>query len=91
MLSKKRCDSAAGFETISQAYENGTVLEGVVTDVVRGGILVLSNYVKIFIPASLVSDTRVEDLNTYCAKPFFLKLLKLKTMRAKLSALSAPY
>ena len=57
MLSKKRCDSAAGFETISQAYENGTVLEGVVTDVVRGGILVLSNYVKIFIPASLVSDT----------------------------------
>lgn len=78
MLSKKRCDSAAGFETISQAYENGTVLEGVVTDVVRGGILVLSNYVKIFIPASLVSDTRVEDLNTLLRQTVSFKVIEIK-------------
>ncbi len=78
MLSKKRCDSAAGFDTITEAYENGTVLEGVVTDVVRGGVLVLSNYVKIFIPASLVSNTRVEDLNTLLKQTVRFKVIEIK-------------
>ena len=78
MLSKKRCDSAAGFDTISEACENGTVLEGVVTDVVRGGVLVLSNFVKVFIPASLVSDSRVEDLNTLLRKTVRFKVIEIK-------------
>ena len=78
MLSKKRCDSAAGFDTINEACENGTVLEGVVTDVVRGGVLVLSNFVKVFIPASLVSDSRVEDLNTLLRKTVRFKVIEIK-------------
>lgn len=78
MLSKKRCDSAAGFDTINEAFENGTVLEGVVTDVVRGGVLVLSNFVKVFIPASLVSDSRVEDLNTLLKQTVRFKVIEIK-------------
>ncbi len=77
-LSKKRCDAAAGFEAVKEAYENGAVLEGVVTDVVRGGILVLSNYVKVFIPASLVSDTRVEDLTTLMRQTVSFKIIEMK-------------
>ncbi len=78
MLSKKRCDSVAGFDTINAACENGTVLEGVVTDVVRGGVLVLSNFVKVFVPASLVSDSRVEDLNTLLRQTVRFKVIEIK-------------
>ena len=42
----------AGFEKIAEACESGEVLEGVVTEVVRGGVLALTNGVKVFIPAS---------------------------------------
>lgn len=52
MLSKKRLDAIAGFEKIAEACESGEILEGVVTEVVRGGVLVLTNGVKVFIPAS---------------------------------------
>ena len=78
MLSKKRSDAAAGFDKINEACENSTVLEGVVTDVVRGGVLVLSNSVKVFIPASLVSDSRVEDLNTLLKQTVRFKVIEIK-------------
>lgn len=44
MLSKKRLDAIAGFEKIAEACESGEVLEGVVTEVVRGGVLVLQQW-----------------------------------------------
>ena len=34
------------------------------TEVVKGGILVTTNGIKVFIPASMTSDRKVEDLNT---------------------------
>ena len=63
-LSKKRCDAQAGFDALKKAYEDGEVLEGVITNVVKGGVLVLSNHTKVFVPASQVSTKRIEDLNT---------------------------
>lgn len=50
-LSKKRCDAQKGFEKIKEAYENGTILDAVITDVVRGGVLAYTCNTKIFIPA----------------------------------------
>ena len=50
--SKKRCDAQAGYEEIKKAFEEGAVLEGVITNVVKGGVLVLSHNTKVFIPAS---------------------------------------
>ena len=83
MLSKKRCDAMAGFEELCKAYEEGTVLDGVVTDVVRGGVLALSNSVKVFIPASHVSDRRVEDLNELLKKQIRFKIIEIKEQRRR--------
>ncbi len=82
-LSKKRCDSLAGFDALNEAYQNGVILEGVVTDVVRGGILVLSNSVKVFVPASLVSNSRIEDLNTLLKKTVRFKVIEMKEYARK--------
>ncbi len=61
-LSKKLYDARKGWFEIAEAKENGDVLEGVVTDLIRGGVLVSTKAVKIFIPASLTGIPRGEDL-----------------------------
>ncbi len=83
MLSKRRCDSEAGFEEIMKAYDEGAVLEGVIVDVVRGGVLVLSNNVKLFVPASQVSDSRVEDLHTLLKTKVRFKVLEVNEGRRR--------
>lgn len=83
MLSKKRCDAQAGFDAMKEAFEKGEVLEGVVTNVVKGGVLVLSNHTKVFIPASQVSDKRVEDLNTLLKQEVKFKILEVNERRGR--------
>ncbi|MBR2590854.1 MAG: bifunctional 4-hydroxy-3-methylbut-2-enyl diphosphate reductase/30S ribosomal protein S1 [Clostridia bacterium] len=61
-LSKKLYDARKGWFDIAQAKESQEILEGVVTDVIRGGILVSTNAVKIFIPASLSGVPKGEDV-----------------------------
>ncbi len=82
-LSKKRCDAEAGFDEICKAYEDGTVLTGVVTDVVKGGVLVLTNNIKIFVPSSMTSDRRVEDLNTLLKKEVQFKVIEINDRRRR--------
>ncbi len=82
-LSKKRCDAEAGYDAIRQAHEDGTVLEGVVTEVVKGGVLVLTNGIKIFIPASMTSDRKVEDLNTLLKKDVRFKVIEVNDRRRR--------
>lgn len=78
MLSKKRCDSEIGFELIEKAYEEQLVLEGTVINVVKGGILVLVNNVKIFVPASQSCDRRIENLEVLLKTNVSLKIIEIK-------------
>ncbi len=82
-LSKKRCDAERGYDEICKAYEEGTVMDGVVTDVVKGGILVLCNNMKIFVPSSLASDRRVEDLSTLLKKEVQFKVIEINERRRR--------
>lgn len=63
MLSKKRYDAVKGWEDIVKASEEGTVLSGVVTDVIKGGVLVSVNGIKVFVPASQSGVSRDEKLD----------------------------
>ena len=62
MLSKKRLDAQAGFEKVTKAAGTNEVLSGVVTDVVKGGVLAVTEGVKVFIPASLSGVSKNEPL-----------------------------
>ena len=53
------------YDKLEEAYNNGEVLTGKVTQVVDGGLNVVVNECKVFIPASLVSDTFEKDLTKY--------------------------
>ncbi|MDE5747595.1 MAG: S1 RNA-binding domain-containing protein, partial [Acetatifactor sp.] len=53
---------------IEEAYNNREVLKATVTQVLEGGLSVVVDEVRIFIPASLVSDTYERDLTKYAGQ-----------------------
>jgi 4-hydroxy-3-methylbut-2-enyl diphosphate reductase len=83
MLSKKRVDAKKGWDTVVAASESGDVLEGVVTDVIKGGVLVVSNGVKIFVPASLASASRMEDLTPLLKQTVRFKVIEINQSRRR--------
>ena len=82
-LSKKRCDAEAGFDEICKACEEKTILTGIVTDVVRGGVLVLTNNTKVFVPSSMASDRRIEDLNTLLKTEVQFRVVEINDRRRR--------
>ena len=80
-LSKKRCNLEKNFEAICTAYENEEVLDAIIVNVVRGGVLALVKDTKIFIPASQVSDRRIDDLDTLLKKEVKVKIIEVKKQK----------
>ncbi|MBR2338228.1 MAG: bifunctional 4-hydroxy-3-methylbut-2-enyl diphosphate reductase/30S ribosomal protein S1 [Clostridia bacterium] len=83
MLSKKRVDAQKGWDTVVEACDSGEVLEGTVTDVIKGGILVASHGVKIFVPASLASASRMEDLTPLLKQEVRFKVIEINQSRRR--------
>jgi small subunit ribosomal protein S1 len=65
LLSYKRLAAEKGNKRLEEAFENQEVLTAKVAQVLNGGLSVVIDESKIFIPASLVSDTFERDLNKY--------------------------
>lgn len=65
VLSYKRLAADRGYKRIQEAHDNKEVLTAKVTQVLSGGLSVKVEGVRVFIPASLVSDTYERDLNKY--------------------------
>ncbi|MCR5510545.1 MAG: 30S ribosomal protein S1, partial [Lachnospiraceae bacterium] len=65
LLSYKRLAADRGNKRIEEAYNNQEVLTATVNQVLEGGLSVVVDEVRIFIPASLVSDTYERDLSKY--------------------------
>ncbi len=82
-LSKRRFDAIKGWKDIIESHEEGKVLEGVVDSAVNGGILVLTNDIRVFVPASLASTSRVEDLSTLVGKQVRFKIIDVDRRRRR--------
>ena len=65
LLTYKRLAAEKGSERLKEAFENEEVLTGTVSQVLDGGLSVVLDETRIFIPASLVSDTYERDLSKY--------------------------
>ncbi len=68
LLTYKRLAADRGNKRIEEAYNNKEVLKATVAQVLGGGLSVIVDEVRIFIPASLVSDTYERDLNKYAGQ-----------------------
>lgn len=82
-LSKRKVDAAAGFEKIVAAKEADEVLTGVVTNVVKGGVLVSCNGVKVFIPASQAAPKRDFNLDELLKQEVSFKILEVNEAKQR--------
>ena len=68
LLSYKRIAADRGSKRIEDAFNNREILKAKVSQVLEGGLGVVIDEVRIFIPASLVSDSYEKDLNKYAGQ-----------------------
>ena len=83
MLSKKRFDAIAAWDKVVSAEGTDEILEGVVTDVVRGGVIVVSNNARLFIPASLATASRNDKLEDLVNKTVKFKVIEVNKQRRR--------
>ena len=77
MLSKRRVDAAKGWEILESKVESQEVLTGKVTEAVKGGVIVIYNDVRVFIPASQATATRDESLEDLVGKEVQFRLIEV--------------
>ena len=82
-LSKKRLDAVKIWDTVEQAVESGEVIEGVVTETNKGGVVVNYKGVRVFVPASQTDLPREADLNELVKKTVRLKLTEVNKARKR--------
>ncbi len=68
LLTYKRLAMEKSNERIKEAFENKEVLKAPVSAVLSGGLSVVVDETKVFIPASLVSDSYEKDLTKYAGQ-----------------------
>ena len=65
LLTYKRLAAEKGSKKLEEAFENKEVLTAKVAQVLDGGLCVVVDETRVFIPASLVSDSYEKDLSKY--------------------------
>ncbi len=83
MLSKKRLDAAKMWNAVEEAVDNETVLEGVVTEENKGGVVVNVKGVRVFVPASQTDLPREAELAQLLKKTVRLKITEVNKARKR--------
>lgn len=83
LLSQRRLAARKVWDDIEKKFEAGETIKAPVTQVVKGGLVVDAG-VRGFIPASMVSDHFVEDLNQYKGQELELKIVELESSENRL-------
>lgn len=77
MLSKRRFDAIAGWDNIVAAKDSGEILTGIVKDIIKGGVTVYSNGIRVFIPASQATLSRNEALEDLKGKEVRFQIIEI--------------
>ena len=83
MLSKKRLDAIKGWEEIVEANENETVVTGIVTEVIKGGVIAVTNGVRVFIPASQATASRGDSLEDLLKQEVKFRIIEVNRGRRR--------
>ena len=77
MLSKRRYDAIAGWDNIKAAKDSGEILKGVVREIIKGGVVVYVDNVKVFIPASQATASRNDSLEELKGKEVSFRIIEI--------------
>ena len=81
ILSRDKAKRLAAWMNLEQALESGELVTGTVTGKVKGGLTVMTNGIRAFLPGSLVDTRPVKDPTPYEGKTFEFKVIKLDRKR----------
>ncbi|MGO3892056.1 MAG: 30S ribosomal protein S1 [Paenalcaligenes sp.] len=81
ILSRDRAKRLSAWLALEQALESGELVNGTVTGKVKGGMTVMTNGIRAFLPGSLVDLRPVKDTTPYEGKTFEFKVIKLDRKR----------
>ena len=84
ILSKRKLDSAKTWESVKEAFEAGTILEGKVTETVNKGMIVAYKGYKVFIPESQATERRTADLSGMVGNVVSFKIIDINDRRKRL-------
>ena len=77
MLSKRRVDAQKGWEELQEKVDSQEILTSKVTEAVKGGVIVIYNGVRVFIPASQATASRDEKLEDLVGQEVNFRLIEV--------------
>ncbi len=80
-LSRDRAKRLASWVSLEQALESGELVTGAVTGKVKGGLTVMVNGIRAFLPGSLVDTRPIKDTSHIEGKTLEFKVIKLDRKR----------
>ena len=81
ILSRDKAKRLASWLSLERAMESGEIVTGTVNGKVKGGLTVLTNGIRAFLPGSLVDTRPVKDTSPYEGKTLEFKVIKLDRKR----------
>jgi len=81
ILSRDRAKRLSAWLQLETALENGELVSGTITGKVKGGLTVMTNGIRAFLPGSLVDLRPVKDTTPYEGKTLEFKVIKLDRKR----------
>ncbi|WP_154717427.1 30S ribosomal protein S1 [Sterolibacterium denitrificans] len=80
-LSREKAKRIAAWNDLDKAMNEGTLVKGLITGKVKGGLTVMVNGIRAFLPGSLVDIRPVKDTTPFEGKEFEFKVIKLDRKR----------
>ena len=82
-LSMKKIEAMKGVKEVEEAFETQAILEGKVTQVVNGGVVVVTKGVRVFVPVSQASDRFLADPSVLVGTTASFRIIDIKKMRGR--------
>lgn len=83
-LSKKKIDAMKAWEVIEEAHEKKLPVKARITDIVSGGVIANAGGVRIFIPASQISNRYVKELNEFLKQVVNVRIIEFNKQKKKI-------
>ena len=80
-LSRDKAKRISAWNDLEKALNEGSLVHGVITGRVKGGLTVMTNSIRAFLPGSLVDMRPVKDTTPYEGKEYEFKVIKLDRKR----------
>ena len=83
VLSKTKVDAVKGWDIIESAFETKKPVTVKITEKVNGGVIGIASGVKVFVPASQISDRFIKDLSEFVKQVLQVQIIEVNKQKRK--------